>query len=122
MARARRRRHRTLSGRRRVLAAVFGLSLLVQWLRIIEVFLLGTGLRLGVGLGYYLVFMPIGLLAFMLPISVAGIGVPQGVVVWLLRPVGVPDAQSFALSTLVVVLGVLGTLPGLWLYLRSRRM
>ena len=109
-------------GRRRVLAAVFGLSLLVQWLRIIEVFLLGTGLRLGVGLGYYLVFMPIGLLAFMLPISVAGIGVPQGVIVWLLRPVGVPDAQSFALSTLVVVLGVLGTLPGLWLYLRSRRI
>ena len=109
-------------GRRRVLAAVFGLSLLVQWLRIIEVFLLGTGLRLGVGLGYYLVFMPIALLAFMLPISVAGIGVPQGVIVWLLRPVGVLDAQSFALSTLVVVLGALGTLPGLWLYLRSRRM
>ena len=109
-------------GRRRVLAAVFGLSLVVQWLRIIEVFLLGTGLRLGVGLGYYLIFMPIGLLAFMLPISVAGIGVPQGVVVWLLRPIGVPDAQSFVLSTLVVVLGVLGTFPGLWLYLRSRKI
>ena len=109
-------------GRWRALAAVFGLSLLVQWLRIIEVFLLGTGLHLGVGLGYYLIFMPIGLLAFMLPISVAGIGVPQGVVVWLLRPVGVPDAQSFALSTLVVMLGVLGTFPGLWLYLRARRI
>ena len=109
-------------GRRSVLAAVFGLSLLVQWLRIIEVFLLGTGLRLGVGLGYYLIFMPIGLLAFMLPISIAGIGLPQGVIVWLLRPVGVPEAQSFALSTLVVVLGLLGTLPGLWLYLRSRRV
>ena len=108
--------------RRSVLAAVFGLSLLVQWLRIIEVFLLGTGLRLGVGLGYYLIFMPIGLLAFMLPISIAGIGLPQGVIVWLLRPVGVPEAQSFALSTLVVVLGLLGTLPGLWLYLRSRRV
>ena len=109
-------------GRWRALAAVFGLSLLVQWLRIIEVFLLGTGLHLGVGLGYYLIFMPIGLLAFMLPISVAGIGVPQGVVVWLLRPVGVPDAQSFALSTLVVMLGVLGTFPGFWLYLRARRI
>ena len=83
---------------------------------------MGTGLHLGVGLGYYLIFMPIGLLAFMLPISVAGIGVPQGVVVWLLRPVGVPDAQSFALSTLVVMLGVLGTFPGLWLYLRARRI
>ena len=106
--------------RRGILAAVFGQSLVVQGLRILEVFLLGTGLGLDVGLGYYLIFMPIGLLAFMLPISIAGIGVPQGVIVWLLRPAGVPDARSFALSTLVVLLGVLGTLPGLYLRLRAR--
>ena len=108
-------------GRPGVLAAVFSLSLGVQWLRIIEVFLIGTGLSLGVELGYYLIFMPIGLLALMLPISIAGVGVPQGIIVWLLRPVGVPDAQSFALSTLIVVLGMIGTLPGLWLYLRARK-
>jgi uncharacterized membrane protein YbhN (UPF0104 family) len=108
-------------GRPGALTAVFGLSLGVQWLRIIEVFLLGTGLDLDVDLGYYLIFMPIGLLAFMLPISIAGIGVPQGIIVWLLGPVGVPEVQSFALSTLIVVLGMVGTLPGLWLYLRARR-
>lgn len=106
--------------RHRVLAAVFGLSLLVQWLRIAAVFLLGTGLGLDVELGYYLVFMPIGLAAFMLPVSVAGLGLPQGVIVWLLQPIGVPDAQSFALSSLIVILGLLGTLPGLYLYLRAR--
>ena len=108
-------------GQRGVIVAVFGLSLGVQWLRIIEVFLLGTGLGLGVELGYYLIFAPIGLLAFILPISIGGIGVPQGIIVWLLKPVGVPDAQSFALSTLIVVLGMVGTLPGLWLYLRARK-
>jgi uncharacterized membrane protein YbhN (UPF0104 family) len=108
-------------GRRRVLASVFGLSLLVQWLRIIGVFLLGTGLGLDVGLSYYLIFMPIALLLFMLPLSVAGIGLPQGAIVWLLGQVGVPYASSFALSTLVVAVGMLGTLPGLWLYLRSRQ-
>lgn len=109
-------------GRRGVLLAVFGLSLLVQWFRILEVFLLGEGLGLGVDLSYYLVFMPIGLLAFMLPISIAGIGLPQGVIVWLLQPVGVPDAQAFALSTLIIVVGLIGTLPGLWLYMRSRQV
>ena len=108
--------------RRGVLLAVFGLSLLVQWFRILEVFLLGEGLGLGVDLSYYLVFMPIGLLAFMLPISIAGIGLPQGVIVWLLQPVGVPDAQAFALSTLIIVVGLIGTLPGLWLYMRSRQV
>ena len=107
--------------RRGTLLTVFALSLMVQWLRILEVFLLGDGLGVEVDLSYYLVFMPVGLLAFMLPISIAGIGLPQGVIVWLLRPVGVPAVQAFALSTLVVVVGLIGTLPGLWLYLRSRR-
>ena len=41
--------------------------------------------------GYYLLFMPLGLLALLLPVSVSGFGVPQGVIVWLLRPQGVPS-------------------------------
>ena len=102
------------------ICAVFGLSLVVQWLRITEVFLLGAGLGLDVGFGYYLVFMPIGWVFLMLPISIAGLGLPQGVIIWLLRPAGVPDATSFALSTLLVALGLFGTLPGLYLYLRAR--
>ena len=55
--------------RRGTLLTVFALSLMVQWLRILEVFLLGDGLGVEVDLSYYLVFMPVGLLAFMLPIS-----------------------------------------------------
>jgi uncharacterized protein (TIRG00374 family) len=106
--------------RYRVLAIVFIQSLVVQGLRIFEVFLLGSGLGLNVDLTYYLTFMPIGLLAFMLPVSIAGIGVPQGIVVWLLQPLGISGAESFALATLIVMLGVVCTLPGLFLYLRNR--
>ena len=106
--------------RRGVLIGVLGLCLAVQWLRITEVFLLGVGLGIDVGLGYYFISMPIALITLMLPVSIAGLGVPQGVVIWLLRPAGVPAPDSFALSTLVVVLGVLGTLPGFYLYLRTR--
>lgn len=106
--------------RPRALIGVFGLSLVVQWLRVTEVFLLGAGLGIDAGFGYYLVFMPIGLIVLMLPVSIAGLGLPQGVIIWLLRPAGVSDPQSFALSTLVVVLGVLGTLPGFFLYVRTR--
>lgn len=106
--------------RPRALIGVFGLSLVVQWLRVTEVFLLGAGLGIDAGFGYYLVFMPIGLIVLMLPVSIAGLGLPQGVIIWLLRPAGVSDPQSFALSTLVVLLGVLGTLPGFFLYVRTR--
>ena len=91
------------------LATVLMLSFAVQLLRILQAYLLGLGLGLDVPFGYYLVFMPIGLLMLLLPVSVSGFGLPQGVIVWLLRPVGVPDAQSFALSTLIVLTGLAGT-------------
>lgn len=108
-------------GRSGVLAHVMAWSLFVQLLRITQAYFLGAGLGLEVPYGYYLLFMPLGLLMLLLPISISGFGIPQGVIVWLLRPVGVPDAQSFALSTLIVLTGLAGNLPGMWLWLRQRR-
>ena len=107
--------------RRQVLAHVMIWSLAVQLLRITQAYYLGVGLGLTVPYSYYLLFMPIGLLMLLLPISISGFGVPQGVIVWLLRPMGIPDAQSFALSTLIVLTGLAGNVPGLWLWLRQRR-
>jgi uncharacterized membrane protein YbhN (UPF0104 family) len=104
----------------RVLLGVLGLSVLVQVLRVLQAWGLGLGLGLDVPLTYYFVFMPIGLLMLLLPISVSGFGVPQGIIVWLLRPVGVDPATAFALSTLIVLSGIAGNLPGAWLYLRPR--
>lgn len=106
---------------RGALLHVMAWSIVVQLLRITQAYFLGLGLGLTVPYAYYLLFMPIGLLMLLLPISISGFGVPQGVIVWLLRPVGVPDAQSFALSTLIVLTGLAGNLPGLWLWLRQRR-
>jgi uncharacterized membrane protein YbhN (UPF0104 family) len=108
-------------GRRRVLATVMIWSLTVQVLRITQAYYLGVGLGMTVPYSYFLLFMPVGLFMLLLPISISGFGVPQGVIVWLLRPMGVPDAQSFALSTLIVLTGLAGNLPGLWLWLRQRR-
>lgn len=103
-----------------IVLGVLGLSLLVQLLRVAQAYGLAVGLGIDVPFAYYLVFMPIGLLMLLLPISVSGFGVPQGVIVWLLRPVGVGAAQAFALSTLIVLSGIAGNLPGAWLYLRRR--
>ena len=108
-------------GHRGVLIHVMAWSLVVQLLRITQAYLLGLGLGMSAPYAYYLLFMPLGLLMLLLPISISGFGVPQGVIVWLLRPMGVPDAQSFALSTLIVLTGLAGNLPGLVLWLRERR-
>ena len=110
-------RYRT---RKSTLAAVFAWSVAIQVIRIVEAYVLGLGLGLSVPFGYYVLFMPLGLLMLLLPISVSGFGLPQGVFVWMLRPVGVPDEASFALSTLIIVTGLAGNIPGLWLWLRQR--
>ena len=106
---------------RGVLLHVMAWSIVVQVLRVTQAYLLGLGLAMAVPYAYFLLFMPLGLLMLLLPISISGFGVPQGVIVWLLRPMGVSDSQSFALSTLIVLTGLAGNLPGLWLWLRQRR-
>lgn len=105
---------------RGALAHVMGWSIVVQVLRITQAFLLGRGLGIDVAFSYYVLVMPVGLLMLLLPISVSGFGAPQGVIVWLMSPVGVPSEQAFALSTLIVLTGLAGNLPGLWLWLRDR--
>ena len=106
-------------GHRAALAGVALLSLAVQVLRIVQAFLLGRGIGIDVPFWYYLLFMPMGLIALLLPISISGIGAPQGIIVWLLKPAGVPEPEALALSTLIVLSGLVANIPGAWLYLRS---
>jgi uncharacterized membrane protein YbhN (UPF0104 family) len=106
---------------RGVLLHVMAWSIVVQVLRVTQAYLLGLGIGMTVPYAYFLLFMPLGLLMLLLPVSISGFGAPQWVFVWLLRPMGVADSQSFALSTLVVLTGLAGNLPGLWLWLRQRR-
>jgi glycosyltransferase 2 family protein len=97
---------------------VFAWSIGVQVLRITQAYFLGVGLGIDVPFRYYLVFMPVGLLMLLLPISISGFGLPQAMIVWLMQPLAVADEQSLALSTLIVLTGLAGNLPGLILWLR----
>jgi hypothetical protein len=108
-------------GHPKVLTQVMALSIAVQLVRVFQGYGLGRGLGIQVGLEYYLVFMPIAMLVLLLPVSISGFGLPQAAIVWLLRPVGVPDAESLALSTLLIVIGMIGNLPGALLYAVRRK-
>ena len=108
-------------GQRRAIGAVLLLSIGLQLLRIVQAYLLGTGIGIDVPFSYYLVFMPIGLIGLLLPISIGGFGLPQGFIVALLQTQAVGKPEALALSTLIVLTGLLANLPGAWLYLRSRQ-
>jgi uncharacterized membrane protein YbhN (UPF0104 family) len=104
-------------GHRGALASVAVLSVAVQLLRILQAYVLGLGIGIAVGFRYYLLFMPLSLIVLMMPISISGFGIPQAVITALLQPRGVPEADGFALSTLIVLSGIVANLPGAVLYL-----
>ena len=106
--------------RRGVLVHVLVWSIVVQVLRITQAYILALGLGMTVPFTYFLLFMPLALLLLLLPISISGFGLPQGGIVWMLQPMGVPGSQALALSTLIVLTGLAGNLPGLLLWLRAR--
>ena len=108
-------------GRGMVLVAVVMMSFALQSLRVVLAWLIGVGLGLEVPLAYYFVFMPVGIVLILLPISVGGFGPAQGAIIWMLRPLGVPDSASFAMSTLFILLGHVANLPGAVLYLQRRK-
>jgi hypothetical protein len=106
--------------RRAVLVHVLVWSIVVQVLRITQAYILGIGLGMTVPFTFFLLFMPPALLLLLLPISISGFGLPQAGIVGMLQPMNVPDTQAFALSTLIVLTGLAGNLPGLFLWLRAR--
>jgi len=99
-------------GQRNVLLRALALSLLLQANVVIHYFLIAAALDLPVPLGSMFLIVPVATLVTMVPISVNGIGVREGVFVVLLAPFGISSAAALALAWIaygmVVVLGGLG--------------
>ncbi len=99
-----------------VLSKVMALSLAVQAVRIVLAWVIGRGLGISLPFRYYWVFMPLNILIILLPLSLGGLGLPQGAMVWTLGPLGVGATEAFLLSLLFVLAGVVANLPGAVIY------
>jgi glycosyltransferase 2 family protein len=95
-------------------------SIAVQGLRIVQAYYLGRGLGLDAPLQTYVAFVPIILLVMLLPVTFNGIGTSQAAFVWFFGRVGVAAPAAFALSVLFVALGIIGNLPGGFLFAFGR--
>jgi uncharacterized membrane protein YbhN (UPF0104 family) len=107
------RRARGLSWR--VVAKVFGLSILTHALGVFAYGVVASGLDLDLALTTVAWTRSAAVLVAILPISVAGLGVREGAMVILLAPYGVAaaDALAYALlafATTIVAVGILGGL------------
>jgi len=97
---------------RGVLVGVLLASIGVQALRSAQAWCLGLAIGLTVSGVWYFALIPFGVLAFLLPFSVSGLGAGTASFVPLFALVGVPAADAVALSLLFWFLGVVGNLPG----------
>ena len=88
------------------------LSALLQALIIVTYYLIGAALNVGVPLAYYFVFVPLITTLAMLPVSVAGLGVREGGVVYFFAKVGVDTATALGMSlvwfSLTLIVSCLG--------------
>jgi uncharacterized protein (TIRG00374 family) len=96
----------------RELALSMGISLLVQLSIIYYLFLLGQQLKIPISYLELLIFMPISIVVTLLPISLGGLGLQEGLWSYLFSTVGITSEQAVSLSLTFTVLGWILSLPG----------
>ena len=94
------------------LVGVGALSLLEQCLPVASVWLVARALHVPVGIEALLIVIPPLAFFSRLPISVAGLGVVEGGLVYLLRPFGVAPEEALAIALASRVLDILSFAPG----------
>lgn len=85
-------------GRPQVLIKALTISLLLHGAGILVVYLLSLGLGFSVPIGYFFLFVPLGISISMLPISIAGLGLREGAFVYLFSRADLKPAEALSLS------------------------
>jgi hypothetical protein len=104
-------------GRPRLLLTTTSLSLLVQGVNVVLVWLLGTAIGAPVPASYYGIVVPMVTLLTLLPVSLNGMGVREGGMVLFLAPLGIPSSTALGLALLWFSVFVAASLFGAGIYL-----
>jgi glycosyltransferase 2 family protein len=100
---------------------LLGISVFLQVLNVLTIFVIGVGLRVEAPLGHLLAIVPPLMLLTMLPISFAGWGVRESAMIMALHIIGVPAEQSVALSICFGLCMLAAGLPGGLIWFVTRR-
>lgn len=96
----------------RVLLIAFLASLVLQFNVILFYFFIGVSLDLGVSFLYFAMIVPVVLVVLLVPFSINGIGIREGIFVYLLTGLGVQTKDAIAFSWisfgLILTQGIIG--------------
>ena len=101
----------------RLLAPIASLSVLMQVVRALTIWLIFRALGADVSLLHCLVFVPLVFLLLAAPVTVGGLGVREGALAFFFGYVGVPAEESIATGLVMYALQLVFVLPGLALFL-----
>lgn len=104
--------------KRGTIAKTFSLSMFVQIINIVSVYLLIIGLDIDLPFLPLLIFIPIITTISTIPISISGLGVREASFILLFHFLGVGPVQATAISFAWFLTIATGSLPGLIAYLR----
>jgi hypothetical protein len=102
-----------------LLVKAFSLGLVVQFFVIIGYVAIGYGIGIDLHIGLYFLFVPLATVISMIPITFAGLGVREGVFVYLFTKAGASVEEALGLSLLYFVLMATVSLIGGVEYIRS---
>ena len=107
-------------GQKEIFFKAVGLSVIVQGLAMLAVYILSSGFGLGVPFLAYIVFMPIITTLSSVPLSISGLGVREAAFVLLLSSMGVSQEAAMALSFAWFISMATASMVGLIEYLRVK--
>jgi uncharacterized protein (TIRG00374 family) len=103
---------REFAQNRQALALSMGLSFLLQLGIVYYHYLIAQELKISISYLELLVFIPIIVVITLLPISLGGIGLKEGLWVYLFSRIGLPSEQALLLSVIITILSWLLCLVG----------
>ena len=102
----------TLRREPRCIAVIMGTAVAYGATLILAAFLASRALGMDLGPTAYITFIPAVLVAQVLPLSIAGLGLREGALVLFLHPLGVVDAEAILLGLLLYALSLVVSLAG----------
>ena len=105
---------------RKLIAWVFGLSLVFQMIAITTIFCISRALHWDVSFVYFCIFVPLITLGEALPISIFGIGVRDSLYVFFFAQAGAAREQALSMALVYVLITLVYSLVGGILFLLRR--
>ncbi|MCD6459826.1 flippase-like domain-containing protein, partial [bacterium] len=103
--------------RKKIILSTILLSMILQSIYIIMVYLMGKAIGMNVYLYHYFLFIPIISTVAAIPISISGLGVNENLFVYCFGLVGAQEESALVIAFLARIVLLVWSLPGWYYYM-----